>query len=406
MNETTTKTGPRIYLSVAEASADMHAAALIQVVRRRLPGAIFEGLTGPRTRAAGALTTFDMAAHAAMLTGMLKVIGKGMAASNATLRRWGESRPDLLLLVDSPELNLPLAAQAHRQGIPVLYYVAPQTWASREYRVRRIRRDIDRLACILPFEENYFRKFGVRASYVGHPLFESLRNDRADEGRVSLLRSDRAAPLIAILPGSRKHVVESMLPLQLAVIGELRRLGVPHRIAISVADAQRLAFIEREIARCGMASRVVSGQSPVEPVAPADDCLLLNDNASLLTAADLVLVASGTATLHVAAYRKPMIVMYDAGALLRRAHRLFGKWILHTPHLSLVNILANRRLVPEFMPAVPPPVQVARVARDLLRDNDWRLQMVTDLDRLIRPLEETNASERVSEMIQELCGLK
>lgn len=405
MKELTIKSGPRIYLSVAEASADMHAAALMQVVRRRIPGAIFEGLTGPRTRAAGALTTFDMAAHAAMLTGMLKVIGKGMAASNATLRRWGEARPDLLLLVDSPELNLPLAAHAHRQGIPVLYYIAPQTWASREYRVRRIRRDIDRLACILPFEENYFRNFGVRASYVGHPLFESLRNDRADEGRVSLLRSDRAAPLIAIFPGSRKHVVESMLPLQLTVIGELRRLGVPHRIAISVADSQRLAFIKQEVARCGLASHVISEQSPPAPAEHPESCILLSDNASLLAAADFVLVASGTATLHVAAYRKPMIVMYDAGSLLRRGHRLLGKWILHTPHLSLVNILANRRLVPEFMPAVPPPVQVARVARDILRDNNWRLQMITELDRLIRPLEETNASERVCDMIQELAGV-
>lgn len=382
----------------------MHAAALMRVVRRELPNATFEGLTGPRTRAIGAANVFDMAAHAAMLTGVFKVIGKGLAASNETLRRWGEARPDLLLLIDSPELNLPLAAHARRQGIPVLYYIAPQTWASREYRVRRIRRDIDRLACILPFEEDYFRRFGINAHYVGHPLFESLRAEKPDVGRVAQLREDRAAPLIAILPGSRKHVVETMLPLQLGVVDELREMGVSHRIAISAAGADRLAWIQQQVCRRGRVPRVIFEHNQAAPVTSDAVSIVVDDNASLLCAADLVLVASGTATLHVAAYRKPMIVMYDAGALLRQAHRWLGRWILHTPHLSLVNILAGCRVVPEFMPSVPPAKEVARVARDLLSDRDWQLQMTTELDGIISPLESTNPSERVCEMIRELCG--
>ncbi|MBI5865966.1 MAG: hypothetical protein HZB38_15970 [Planctomycetes bacterium] len=395
----------RIFLSVAEDSADIHAAALMRAARRSLPEARFEGLTGPRTRAEGAETVFDLASHAAMLGGVFGVLGRAVRAIDTAALRWCTHRPDLVVLVDSPELHLPMAKKAQRLGIPVLYYIAPQTWASREYRVRTLRRVVDHLACILPFEEAYFRSFGVKASYVGHPLFESLKAERPAADQVESLRGDDR-PLVALLPGSRGHVISTMLPLQLAVAESMIRKGRDIRIAVSVADPARLESIRALVAGSGFNCRVHSRELPdTEPngrQTARTAHLVVQDNASLLTAADLVLVASGTATLHVAHYRKPMIVMYDAGPLFGHGHRVVGRWIVHTPHLSLVNVLSGTRLVPEFMPSVPSAEAVARVASDLLTDRFWREEMVRGLDALVTPLESSAASLLVCALMRSL----
>lgn len=377
---------PDIFVSVAEDSADMHAAALVRTAATALPGARFHGLTGRRLRAAGVETVFDLAAHAAMLTGIVRVIGTARQALQAVEASWRQRRPDAVVLVDSPELNLRLARRARQQGIPVLYYIAPQTWASRPGRNRQIARDIDHLACILPFEEPYFRRHDVNASFVGHPLFETLRGEASDPARIAELRSGEA-PLLALLPGSRQHVVETVLPLQLQVLRELRRAGVPFRACVSAASPERAAQI----------AEMLSGTDL--PVSIARE-----ENASLLTAADLVLVASGTATLHVGHYRKPMVVMYDAGRVMESVFRVAGRWLLKTPHLSLINILAGSRIVPEFMPFARDPAEIARTVAGLLEDAAWRRQMVARIDEVIAPLEASRASDRVCELLRGLLG--
>lgn len=377
----------RIFISVAEDSADVHAASLVREARRRIPTAGFYGLTGPRLRALGVQTVFDLSAHAAMLSGVFGIIGKALRAVAAVEHAWDAAPPDVVVLVDSPELNLRLAKKAKARGYPVLYYVAPQTWASREGRNRRIARDIDRLACILPFEEAYFRAAGVNADFVGHPLFEALSRELPSPQRIASLRSDER-PLLALLPGSRKHVIDGVLPMQLRILRRIAESGVAFRPAISAVDADRVPRIRRHLEAAGMHAEIV-----------------VADNASLLSAADLVLVASGTATLHVAHYRKPMIVVYDAGPLFNWGYRWVGSRIVRTPHLSLVNILARRRLVPEFMPSVRDVNQPAAVAAQLLTDERWRALMRVGLDELVTPLEGTQASRRVCELIRELAGL-
>ncbi len=374
----------RIFLSVAEDSADVHAASLVRAARERLGSARFYGLTGPRLRDLGVATLFDMTAHAAMLAGVLRILGTARRALAAVEAAWRQHPPDAAVLLDSPELNLRLAALARRLAIPVLYYIAPQTWASREGRNRRIAACVDRLACILPFEQEYFRARGIAAEYVGHPLFEALARVRPDADVVGELRST-GRPLVALLPGSRRHVIEAMLPIQLDVIRGLRAAGRVVDVAISAVSEPRAGQIRSIAARELPDARIV-----------------VADNASLLAAADLVLVASGTATLEVAHYRKPMIVVYDAGGLLRPLYSAFGRFVVRTPHLSLVNILARARVVPEFMPFVHDTAPIAEVARQLLDDETWRRLMVRQLDEVIRPLEASNASARVCEILGEL----
>ncbi len=373
-----------IFISVAEDSADVHAASLVRVAQEHLPDCSFYGLTGPRLRAAGVETVFDLASHAAMLAGIVGVIGKAWRAVRAVQRAWDERRPDLVVLLDSPELNLRLARLAKRRGLKVLYYIAPQTWASRAGRNRQIERDVDRLACILPFEEAFFRRSLIYADYVGHPLFEALRRETPRDDVVERLRS-KGAPVVALLPGSRAHVIDTMLPMQLEVVRRMRNAGHVVQPVVSCVSQDRLPNIRRRVIGGGFATEI-----------------LVDDNASLLTAADLVLVASGTATLHVAHYRKPMVVMYDAGRWLEWPYRLIGKRFIQTPHLSLVNILAGARVVSEFMPFIRDLRPVATLAGQLLTDETWRELMVREVDKVVSPLEETTASETVCRMMGEM----
>lgn len=455
----------------------MHAASLVHAARERLPGVEFCGLTGPRLRELGVETVFDFASHAAMLSGVFGLIDQALKAIKAVEQSWRERRPDLVVLLDSPELHLRLARKAKKLGLPVLYYIAPQTWASRAYRNRQIPRCVDRLACILPFEEEYFRRAvhggiegsrdqgikGFDVNYVGHPLFETLRNEKPIAEVVEFLKTRAAGrPIVALLPGSRRHVIDTMLPKQLEVVRRLRGAGRDVYAAISCVSQERRAQIREILAQRTMrpvypqggayracaSSHIETGRtcdqpdSParptaqpfagasgsdvppptsvgtesgrhvatadVEPGGGASDAgidIVLADNASLLSAADLVLVASGTATLEVAYYRKPMIVMYDAGRLLSLPHRLLGRFVLRTPHLSLVNILAGARVVPEFMPFVRDSCAVATVAGQLLTDATWRNVMIRQLDEVIRPLEASEASANVCRMMAEMLSV-
>lgn len=384
----------RVFISVAEDSADRHAAALVRRVRVTRPDLSFYGLTGPRLRAEGVETLADQTAHAAMLSGVFGVFGRALKTVRRVEECWRRERPAAVVLLDSPELHLGiyelglkgLAGRAKRLGIPVLYYIAPQTWASRAYRNRWIAGDVDRLACILPFEPAYFARAGVRAEFVGHPLFETLPQEPIEAGIVAELRAAER-PVVALLPGSRRGVIEAMLPRQLEILRRLNSAGHACTGVVSCAHESRRAQIDGCIARSGVRVRV-----------------LVDQNATLLSAADLALVASGTATLQVAYYRKPMIVMYDAGPILGPLFMRFGRRVVTTPHLSLVNLLAGRRIVPEFMPHLPDVGPVATVAGQLLKDGAWRAEMARDLDQLVRPLEGGDASGRVAEMLGEMVG--
>lgn len=390
---------PRVFISVAEDSADLHASSLVRTARQALPNVTFHGLTGPRLRGLGVETVFDMTAHATMLSGILGALRRGREALAAAERSWDARRPDLVIVMDSSALHLPMAKRAKRRGLPVLYYIAPQTWASRPGRNRVLARNVDRVACILPFEEAHFLRHGVAAEYVGHPLFEALAGRRVDETRLAELRAS-GRPVVAVLPGSRRQVVEAVLPKQLEVARLVAERMGGLTLAISAVSEEREAQIRSIVVHSAAGSRSSgSGGTAFEGAA-----ILRDDNATLLTAADLALVASGTATLEVAAYRKPMVVMYDAGRLMRVGYWLGGRRLLHTPHLALVNVLAGARVVPEFMPFLGDLRPIAEVAARLISDRTWRELMVQQLDALVQPLEGSRASERVCALAAAIIG--
>ena len=375
--------GPLVFISAAEPSADLHAASLIRAVHDRRPEVRFAGVAGPAMQNQGCWPIFDMTRHSAMLLGALRAVPPALKLLATAARHLKRYPFQAAVLVDSPMLNLPIARRAKRQGVPVLYYVAPQLWAWGEHRLRRIRARVDRMAVILPFEETYFRDRGIDATYVGHPLFDTLADQPPDPSGVGAIH-DRGRPVLAVLPGSRKHVVEEVLRGQLEIVSRLRKQLPDLHAGISVANDRVAAVVDRMVARSGVLAVTYRRR-----------------NADLLTAADLALVASGTATLEVAYHHTPMIVMYNAN---RWAYRLIGRWFIRTRHLSLVNIIAGRDLVPEFMPYYTSIAPIAGRAAELLSNPDARRQMSAALADLLDPLVKTGASHNTAEMLLDMIG--
>ncbi len=369
---------PRIFISAAEPSADLHAASLIRRFREIHPNARFVGLAGPRMRDQNCQTIADMTASAAMITGVLGSVGRAAAAMVAIDREFSTRRYDAAILLDSPMLNFPIALRARMRAIPVLYYIAPQLWAWGAYRLHKLRARIDKLAVVLPFEEQFFRHGGIDATFVGHPLFDALHDAKPNPHRVAEIKS-AGHPIVAILPGSRKHVISEVLTGQLEVARAVRERFPNVHIGVSVADTG-----VRDI----IASRLDETRIPAT--------LYQKENADLLTAADLTLVASGTATLEVAYYGSPMIVMYNGSRLM---YHLVGRWMIQIDHLSLVNILADRSLVPEFMPYYTTTHPIARAAIDLLARPDALAEMRRDLADTIAPINKRGASARTARLL-------
>jgi len=389
----TTTNDTSVFISVAEPSADEHAAQLIHAVGRDDPAAVFCGLAGPQMRAAGCECFQDLTIRSAMALAAFSRVPSA-AWLLWRLRAFLDQRGfHAAVMVDSPALNLPIARMCRRRGIPVLYYIAPQTWAwgPRAWRNARIRKRVDHLACIWPFEESFFRRDGIPATYVGHPSFDRLLATTVDDAMVAGLRAG-GSPVIAILPGSRAHVVEEVLPGQLAVASAIASRFRRSRF-VAVAAGPRIRSLIEAIAHqraSRLSLELLEGEA---------------DRAAALKAADLALVASGTITLEVAFHNTPMIVMYNTN---RWTYNLVGRWLITTPHLSIPNILAGRRIVPEFMPyycSVDPiiaqavewlatPGALERVRRDLR----------AAVQPIVRPGAARNAAAILRAMIDERRG--
>jgi len=379
--------GPTIFLSAAEASGDLHAANLIRALRRRCRDARLVGVAGPRMQQAGCEVLADVSAEASMLFGPLGRLDYWLGALRRMRSAIRRLRPDLHVPEASPALNWHLAAAARAAGTPVAYYIAPQVWAWAPWRAAKLARLTDRVACILPFEEAYLRARGVRATYVGHPLFDTLGPQRPAAEPPDLLDAwADGAWRVALLPGSRPGEIDQHTPALAAAATAVRRRWPRARCVLA---ARQLADARRARRLCaGAAVEVVTGQTR-----------------SLLASSHVALVVSGTVTLEAAHFGVPMVVFYRVGRALRAVRRTVGRWVLRTPHLSLVNILAGRQLVPEIMPWNGNPRTVTSALLELMDDPGSLLEMRQELQDLVRPLRaagDASASENAARVVCEV----
>jgi lipid-A-disaccharide synthase len=370
--------GPPLVLIVAgEASGDLYG-GLLMTAMRRLGPVRFVGIGGPSMRTAGLSPLGD--AEAMGVTGLLEVASRlrviwrayreaSRVLSDGAPGRGGAHggcRPDLVVLIDYPDFNLRLAKHARRAGVPVLYFVSPQVWAWRRGRVPLIAKTVDTMLVILPFEEEFYRKAGVAAEFVGHPLLDLVHPGRPREQALRALRLDPGAPVVALLPGSRRNEIRSHLPAMLGAARILRREFRDLQFILPVAPTVGAGEILRIIRTAGgdTASREASsGPRGTGPAAPAP-VLVEQDRYEAVAAADAAAVASGTATLETALLGVPMVVVYRMNPLTY----LLARTVSEVPHIAMPNLIVGHRLVTELVQAECRPDRIAAELRRILTD--------------------------------------
>jgi lipid-A-disaccharide synthase len=366
----------KVFISAAESSGDKHAAKLIHQVKAAVPRVQCSGLGGAAMAQAGCKLLENIVDRSTMLASALTQVRFFKQLKKRMAEIFRAERPDVVVLVDSPAWNFHVAAEAKKLGIPVLYYIAPQMWAWGAWRIKKLRRLTDKVACILPFEEQWFSDHGVAVEYVGHPLFD-------DENNISPVspwsHQSNQYPTVALLPGSRRQEILHHWPVMQKIAMSIREKFPDARFRTAASSEQNHELLQRNLF---ITNDLEIRQASLE---------------ATVRHADLSVVVSGTATLEVAAQNCPMIILYYVPWL---SWNLVGRWLIKTRYLSLVNILAGRELVPEFMPFYKNQTEkVARTALALL-DNPERLQqMRLSLRQMVEPIVQSGASAKVAQLV-------
>ena len=351
----------RILISAGEASGDLYASRLVEILKSRHPDAEFFGCAGLRMQKAGVRAIVD--ARSLSVVGLVEVIvhiPRIWREFRRLVRAIASERAELAILTDSPDTHLRLAKKLKNRGVPVVYLIAPQAWAWREGRVKTMRRTITRLLCIFPFEEKFFNDRGVPTTFIGHPLARIVKPSGDD------FRATFAKPIVTLLPGSRHGEVERHLPI---LIDAVDRLGPDYAYVLALPAGfgiERSRFWER-IQRSSI--QVIEGSTW-----------------DALAHAEVALAASGTVTIEAALLGAPMVTFYRVNAL----SWILGRWLVRAPFLSMVNLVAGRKIVAELIQDEMTAERIAEEARRLLDDPEARQAMRRDLAEVAQKL----ASER------------
>ena len=374
---------PRVLLVAGEASGDLRGAELVTELRAQVPDVSVFGVGGERLREAGMEITVPASDLSIMgLTEVASRLGTVLRSyrllrSELLGRGAGRRKPDLLVLIDFPDFNLRLAAVARRAGVPVLYYVSPQVWAWRRYRIRTLSRRVDRLAVVFPFEEELYRGL-TDVTFVGHPALDSVHPTRTRAEVREELGVQSDAALVAILPGSRSAEVRSLLP---AMSAALDRLGRPVDGVVALAHP--------------------SLRADVEDLAP-DLAVVEGKTWDLVAAADLVLVASGSASLETALLGRPMIICYRLSGVSYAIARL----LVRVPFIGMPNLILGKEAVPELIQADVTPERIGEEARRILEDPDLAARMEADLARVRAMLGESGAAARAATIAADMLFVR
>jgi lipid-A-disaccharide synthase len=372
----------KIMISCGEPSGDLYAGALAVEIRRRQPDATVFGLGGQRLMAGGGELLADY--RGLSVTGLfeaLRVIPKSISVLHRLVDVARSEKPHALVVIDFPDFNFRLAAAVKKLGIPVVYYISPQLWAWRSSRMRVVKRIADRVLVIFPFEEQIYRDAGVPVEFVGHPLIDLARSQEPKDSFLRELGLDPSRPIVALLPGSRPNEVSRLLPVMRDAVRQITR---------KVSDAQ---FV---IARApSLEDRLFSHLTwdPVEPV------LVLARTDDVLAISDVVITASGTATVQAALHGRPMVVVYRLSPMSYRLGRRF----VRVDHVAMVNLIAGRRIVPELIQEECTPQAVAHETVSLLTNPQRAEQVRAALAGVRAKLGGPGASGRAAQAVLEVA---
>lgn len=369
-------------ISCGEPSGDLYAGALAVEIRRRQPDAAIFGLGGQRLMAGGGELLADY--RGLSVTGLveaIRVLPKSLFTLNRLVEAAKSEKPDALVLIDFPDFNFRLAGAIRKLGVPIVYYISPQLWAWRKSRMQIMKRLVDRVLVIFPFEEHIYRDAGVPVQFVGHPLVDLARAQEPKDSFLHEIGLDSDRPVVALLPGSRPNEVERLLPVITESVAQ---------IAAQMPNAQFVIARAPSLDDRLFASTKWIGARPVEVLARTDDVLGISD---------VAITASGTATVQAALHGRPMVVVYRLSPLTYRLGRRF----LLVENVAMVNLIAGRRIVPELIQDDCTATNIAAETLSLLTDRDRAEAMRRALADVRSRLGGPGASGRAAEAVLEVA---
>jgi lipid-A-disaccharide synthase len=372
----------KIFIVAGEVSGDMHAAILVRELKALNPSLILMGLGGKRMREEGVKLFFDLTTIA--------VVGFTEVLQNILLFRrlfWDfvnramQEKPDAVILIDYPGFNIRLAKELKKRGFKIIYYISPQVWAWGENRIDIIKKNVDKMIVLFDFEKDLYHKHGMEVEFVGHPLLDRLHPTLTKEEFLRTFYIEGKSPLISLLPGSRNSEVEQILPIML----ESAKI-----IYKEFPNVQFLVLSSSNVDITTYHNLIRVSGLPI--------LMLDSQHYNAIVNSDIALVASGTATLETAILNTPMLIVYKVSFLTWA----YAKSIIKIPYIGLANVVAGKKVVPEFVQFGARPNLIAQEASSLLKDKEKYNKVKQELSQIKIHLGSAGASQRAAQTILRL----
>jgi len=367
-----------IMIIAGEASGDMHGASLVHEMLKIDSSLKFYGIGGNKLQEVGVNLLAHSSEMAVMgLTEVIPKLGTILRIMNRMKKSMDEFNPDLVILIDYPDFNLRIAKAAYKRGIKVFYYISPQVWAWRKGRINQIKKLVNKMAVILPFEVETYRQKGFPVNYVGHPLLDLVKTKYSPQEARTKFGLKEGKTTVALLPGSRFSEVNNLLP-EMLKAGEILAQHIQDiQFLLPLADTIEEKIITDIISRYALKVNIISGYTY-----------------DAISCSDLAIVASGTATLETALLGVPMVIIYKISSLTY----FIGKFIVHVRNIGLANIIAGKTIVPELIQEDASGNRIAAEALDILTDAERKQEMIKELTAIRNKLGNPGAARKTAQL--------
>lgn len=377
------ETAKKIFISAGETSGDMHGSNLIREIQKKNPSIEFYGLGRNKMVEAGLQRIHDMSSRSVMWLQALKKIPGLWKIFKDCYRFFDKEKPDLIILIDYVGFNLYLAKAAKKRNIPVMYYISPQLWAHGSWRIKKIRKFVDRMVVIYPFEEAFYANGGVSAKYVGHPLFDELNTREIDNVLVEKMKAGEDKTIVSLLPGSRKQEIRRLLPILLEAATVIHEKIPSVKFLLSCSNTRNLELIEgiAESFQAANDNKKLSIEIVTEKIS------------EVIKASSLCIASSGTVVLEIAYYHVPMVIFYRTSPF----SYFVAKPHMNTPYICLVNAIAGKTVVPEKLMYSDDYTWLASHATELLINEEKRQMCIAGLKEITSLIGAPGASEKAAD---------
>lgn len=373
----------RVAIVAGEASGDILGAGLIAAIKRDYPDCIFEGVGGELMLAEGFTSHYAMDRLAVMgLVEPLKRLPELLRMRSSLIERYRNNPPDIFIGIDAPDFNLTIEKKLRESGVRTCHYVSPSVWAWRQGRIKKIKKAVDLMLTLFPFEAAFYEQHNVPVHFVGHPLADKFSLECDQRGARERLCLEQDAKIIALLPGSRKSEVEKLASLFISAAKKCSQLN--ERLTFVIPAANQARYQEIDTLLKGEANLPIT--------------LVLGNSHDVMAAADVVLMASGTTTLEAMLLKKPMVIAYRMASL---SFWLIKKMV-KVKHVGLPNLLANRSLVPELLQDDATPENLSKALLRYVEDDSYREELIDEYVKIHKSIRK-NASEEAAGAIKKLC---